>query len=50
MSKLIPATSVTEAWLKGLLYLDNFEDWRAFNVILDISKPLGLTSDEKLVA
>src|SRR5690348_11714400 len=50
MSKLIEATSVTEAWLKGLLYLEKCGDWRAFNVILEISRPVSLSPEEKLIA
>ena len=50
MSKLIPATSSTEAWLKGLAHLQTQDEWRDYNLILEISKPMGLSPNEKQIA
>jgi hypothetical protein len=49
--KAIEATTCTDAWLQGYDYLleQEADNWRAYNLALEIENPLGLPSEDKQV-
>jgi hypothetical protein len=50
MSHIIKAISPTDAWIKGLTHLEQKEEWRDYNLILDIENPLALSDQERGIA
>ena len=47
MSHLIKAKSPTDAWMKGLSHLQEQDEWRDYNLILEIENPLALPAGER---
>lgn len=49
--KTIEATTCVEAWLRGCDYLlaNESDNWRAYNVVLEVSKPMSLPPEDKRV-
>jgi hypothetical protein len=49
--KAIEATTCTDAWLQGCDYLLGHEadNWRSYNMILEINNPMGLSPEDKRV-
>jgi hypothetical protein len=49
--KAIEATTCTDAWLQGCEYLLGHEadNWRSYNMVLEINSPMGLPSEDKRV-
>ncbi len=50
MRDIIRATSCTDAWLQATHHLRQQDDWRDYNVVLEISRPIGLAVHEKGVS
>lgn len=50
MSNLIKAKTSTAAWMLGLGHLRRQAEWRDYNLILEIEKPLDLPPAEKKIA
>ncbi len=50
MSHIIKAKSTTDAWIKGLRHLEQQDEWRDYNLILDIENPLALSAEERGIA
>lgn len=47
--KPIPATTCAEAWLKAAVHLHSTPEWRDYNLILEISNPMDLTTADREV-
>jgi hypothetical protein len=50
MSHLIKAKTTTDAWMQGLNHLLNQDEWREYNLILEIEAPMALPERDKKVA
>src|SRR5690242_17552157 len=46
----IRATSCTDAWLQAANHLRSQTDWKDYNLILEISRPMALTPVEARIA
>lgn len=50
MSVLLKAETTTKAWFEGIKYLRDQDDWREFNVVLDVANPMSLPAEDKRVS
>ena len=50
MRDIIRASSCTDAWLQGANHLRKQREWRDYNLVLEISQPMSLSSTEKQIA
>jgi len=50
MRDIIRAKSCTEAWLTATEHLRSKDDWRDYNLILEIKHPMSLSKSEKLIS